>query len=1144
MTAQNCATCGRENRSIAKYCRFCGKMMPQTTVLPSSPPVSSPEPLQMPETASSSAVTVPFDYVGHEAIRKELEKIKSNIKFQKKRQSAGVGGTVSSKLIIFRGKTGAGKSLVAKHFIEELRRENCLSSDMVTSKEARELSKTYSDEYAIAKFLSDSKPAALVVDNATENPAYIHELILAVSKSTEDCICIIIGNSEGFEEFFKKNIEARQRITYDFDFNNLSLDDLVLILMKKLNERGMLFDFGQENHAASFIRERQNAPACEYKNGWLIEKDVIPAIDKNQQARLEKLDISTVTDNDFKTIKIEDMPLKNKPKTVEEILAELDSMIGLAKVKSAVREVAQTIKLQKEREKKGGGKSETQAIHLCFYGNPGTGKTTVARKLGDLFQAMELLPGNHIVETDRSGLVAGYVGQTAPMVNEKCDKAMGGILFIDEAYTLSSGGDSFGQEAIDSLLKRMEDDRGKFVVIAAGYKNEMQSFIQANPGLKSRFTHELELDDYSPGELFAIFSSMAQGRNYRLSDEAAVLAREAIADIHKKKSKDFANGRTIRNLLDDTIRKMSGRIAKLSEAQRDVETLSTITDADITYEVQKVKGVEEILSELDSMIGLTKVKTAVRQLIETISMQKEREAKGGGAAKMQAIHLCFYGNPGTGKTTVARKLGALFQTMGLLPTDNMVEATRADMVAGYVGQTAPQVNSICDKALGGILFIDEAYDICRDTSDSYGNEAVTQLLKRMEDDRGKFVVIAAGYRKEMDDFLQANTGFRSRFTHFLELEDYNPDELFAIFASMAKSNSYDLSSDGEKRAKEVITEIYRTRKNDFANGRTMRNLLDDTIRRMPERLAALTQEERTVEALSTITEVDFPFEKKEELTIDEVLAELDAMIGMTDIKKTVREIANKIQIQKEQEEKDGTKSAGEGNNIVIMGNPGTGKTTIVRTLGALFKAIGLLKSETVIEVNGNDLKGSYLGQSKDKVNEKCDEAMGGILFVDEAYVLSDTQRGGATDQYAREAVEILMTRLENDRSRFVGVVAGYEKEMQIFLDTVNPGMRRRFKHYLTLSDYTAEELFEIFKSMLKKPGYTLTPQASEAAKAAITDMYDNKGPNFGNAGEIRVFFERTTSRLATRLSALSKEERADKLKVIEACDIPVSGGKA
>jgi SpoVK/Ycf46/Vps4 family AAA+-type ATPase len=1167
-----CAACGRENRDIAKYCRFCGKMItagvaappafpqikpatksapaadvsaPVSTTPASTPAVPTPSPAQAQAAVSSAnAVVVPFDYVGHDNIRAELENIKKGIKFQKKRQSAGVGASIGSKIFVFRGKTGAGKTLVAKHFIEELRREGCLSSDRITNKEARELSKVYGDEYAIAKFLSETKPSALVVDNATENTAYIHELILAAGKTTEECICVIIGNNEGFDEFFGKNTEDRQRVTQDFNFKDLSFDDLSLILMKKLRERGLVFDPGLKEHFSSYIQERKNDASCEYKNGWLIEKDVIPAIDKNQQARLEKLD--NAANEDFKTIKAEDLPLKNKPKTVDEILAELDGMIGLAKVKDAVGEIAHTIKQQKKLEEKGGAKTELPAIHLVFYGNPGTGKTTVARKLGALFQAMGLLPSDRVIETDRSGLVAGYVGQTAPMVNAMCDKAMGGILFIDEAYTLSSGGGdyNFGKEAIEALLKRMEDDRGNFVVITAGYKNEMQNFIKTNPGLKSRFTHELELEDYNPDELFAIFMSMAKARGNKFTNEAELLAKEAITDIHKKKGKDFANGRTMRNLLDDTIRKMSARTAKLPEAQCTVDALSTITPEDIRYEKPKVKTTEEILAELDGMIGLAKVKTAVRQLIETIGMQKEREEKGGVEAKTQAVHLCFYGNPGTGKTTVARKLGALFQTMGLLPTDNMLEVTRADMVAGYVGQTAPLVNSVCDKALGGILFVDEAYDLCRDSYDSFGNEAVTTLLKRMEDDRGKFIVITAGYRKEMDDFIQTNSGFRSRFTHFLELDDYNPDELFAIFASMAKSNGYKLSSGGEKRAKEVITEIHRTRGKDFANGRAMRNLLDETIRRMPERLSSLTQAQRTVEALSTITESDFPFEKKEERTVNEILAELDAMIGMTDIKKTVREIADKIQIQKEQEEKDGTKSAGEGNNIVITGNPGTGKTTIVRTLGALFKAIGLLKAETVIEVNGNDLKGSYLGQSKDRVNEKCDEAMGGILFVDEAYVLADTQRGGAVDQYAKEAVEILMTRLENDRTKFVGVVAGYEREMQVFLDTVNPGMRRRFKHYLHLNDYSAEELFAIFNSMVKKTGYTLTADANEAAKAAIIDMYKNKGPNFGNAGEIRVFFEKITSRLATRLAALSKEERSGKLKIIEACDIPAKKGGA
>jgi SpoVK/Ycf46/Vps4 family AAA+-type ATPase len=281
---------------------------------------------------------------------------------------------------------------------------------------------------------------------------------------------------------------------------------------------------------------------------------------------------------------------EKKARSVDVILAGLDAMIGMTDVKKRVREIARTIKMQKEREKKGGSKAGPLAIHMVFYGNPGTGKAAVTSKLGALFRTMELLPSNHIIETDRNGLVSCYIGQTASEVNAMCDKAMGGILFIDEAYELCrDAGDIYGKEAVTTLLKRMEDDRGKFVVIAAGNKNDMQSFIQANPGLKSRFTHELEFEDYNPDELFAIFMSMAKAKGNKLTSEAEILAKEAIADIYKKRSKDFANGRTIRNLLGDTILKMSVRAAKLPKAQRTVEALSTITAKDIPHEKQREK---------------------------------------------------------------------------------------------------------------------------------------------------------------------------------------------------------------------------------------------------------------------------------------------------------------------------------------------------------------------------------------------------------------------------------------------------------------------------------------------------------------------------------------------------------------------------
>jgi SpoVK/Ycf46/Vps4 family AAA+-type ATPase len=272
-------------------------------------------------------------------------------------------------------------------------------------------------------------------------------------------------------------------------------------------------------------------------------------------------------------------------------------------------------------------------------------------------------------------------------------------------------------------------------------------------------------------------------------------------------------------------------------------------------------------------------------------------------------------------------------------------------------------------------------------------------------------------------------------------------------------------------------------------------------------------------------------------TVDEILAELDGMIGLTDVKQAVREIANKIRIQKERDEQAGTSYQGEGNNIIITGNPGTGKTTVVRTLGQLFKAIGLLPTDRVIEIDGNGLKGSYLGQSKDRVNDFCKQARGGILFVDEAYTLAN--ENGAADEYAREAAETLMKHLEDDRTRMVGIAAGYPRQMQWFLDKINPGMRRRFKHFLHLPDYTAEELCAIFDQMAAKAGFVLNDNASKKAHEAINLIHANKGPNFGNAGEIRIFFERTTSRQSTRLAGLPKEGRVSMLNVITTDDIPI-----
>lgn len=257
---------------------------------------------------------------------------------------------------------------------------------------------------------------------------------------------------------------------------------------------------------------------------------------------------------------------------------ELNSLIGLDQIKSDVRSLVNYVKIQRMREAKG-LKSIPVSLHLVFTGNPGTGKTTIARILAQIYKDIGILKTGQLIEVDRSGLVAGYVGQTAIKTQEKIDEAIGGILFIDEAYTLAKEGNDFGQEAIDSLLKAMEDRRGEFIVIVAGYEEPMERFINSNPGLKSRFNKYFKFPDYSAEELVLIFDSMCKGYDYCITEDAHRIVVNIIDSIVKNKSANFANAREIRNMFEKIITAQANRVA-LSDIS-DEKDLLLITSADV-----------------------------------------------------------------------------------------------------------------------------------------------------------------------------------------------------------------------------------------------------------------------------------------------------------------------------------------------------------------------------------------------------------------------------------------------------------------------------------------------------------------------------------------------------------------------------------
>ena len=501
---------------------------------------------------------------------------------------------------------------------------------------------------------------------------------------------------------------------------------------------------------------------------------------------------------------------------------KLNELIGLSGIKESVKKIKAYALANRD--------SENLNIHMCFMGNPGTGKTEVARSIAGILYENKILPTNKVVEVDRSGLVSQYFGATAEKTSRVIASAMGGVLFIDEAYALGNNGNhgltDYGKEAIDTLVKAMEDYRGKFCVIFAGYKNEMQKMIDINPGLKSRIQFMLDFPNYSREELQSITQLMLQHRGYSMG-EGAMSRILDVTDI-KRKDPNFANAREIRNILDQVIMCQNMRCAGTEDHEIGIVDVNKyIRDAKINLPTAGDDGQKKVLTgeeELDQLIGLDSVKRMVRKI-------KAYAKRNKGEAGFN-LHMCFYGNPGTGKTEVARILSRILYDAGVLAEAKLVETDGHGLLGKFVGETAPKTQAKIDSAMGGVLFIDEAYALlgtrtATGGATNYAEEAMAVLLKEMEDHRGQFCAILAGYKDEMRSMLSANPGFESRIQFTLDFPDYTREELGQIAVVFLNKKKYTIDQTALELLLDVA-EYCRTQKN-FANARTVRNILDQVI---------------------------------------------------------------------------------------------------------------------------------------------------------------------------------------------------------------------------------------------------------------------------------------------------------------------------
>lgn len=496
---------------------------------------------------------------------------------------------------------------------------------------------------------------------------------------------------------------------------------------------------------------------------------------------------------------------------------------------------------------------------MVFVGNPGTGKTSVARLVSEMLNSMGLLKVGQLIETDRSSFISEIPGETPKKTEKKFKEAIGGVLFIDEAYTLAN--DSIGKEAVETLLKLIEDYSNEVIVILAGYEREIESFFDINMGLKSRFPLWTTFEDYNPNELFEMSLKLIEIKGFRLSKNANVELKNSLTEIYENSDSQSGNGRMIRNYVEGLIRNQSIRI---SENDISIYEMNLINVKDIE-KMNLIKKDENFNLEerLKSLVGNDNLKEFLRNQFKIIKIREKRKKIGMEVEINQYMNMIFTGDSGTGKKTVLNILSEIFHSMGIVKSKNIVELDRYQFIS-MINEKV-KVEDILNKHSGKILFIDKWNEF---QNDSRYNEIVIDIIKFIDKNSSRIIIVLGGNKSKMRDSILNSEMLNYRFPTWVDFGSYNEKELYNIAISILKNKGYYLD-DSAQLALEISIGDIQKRNNELTlkNGLMIKKFLDNLIRVQSIRVF---DEEQNIENMNNVIDKDILTTKEKFLKMNVV----------------------------------------------------------------------------------------------------------------------------------------------------------------------------------------------------------------------------------------------------------------------------------